>query len=120
MSVLLGNRPFEASNWTAQRLHSACWSAEHRKDVLAICRIWGWININYHQKWVGEHPHKDYSIHFWDVHQGYLVLTHSHLAFFVFFLTCYVYLVKYTVRREQRLKKGLTRFDGENLGRGKS
>ena len=56
--------------------------------VICIYRydqIWGWINTNYHQKWVGEHPHKDYSIHFWDVHQGYLVLTHSHLAFFVFF-----------------------------------
>ena len=42
-------------------------------------KTWGWINTNYHQKWVGEHPHKDYSIHFWDVHQGYLVLTHSHI-----------------------------------------
>ena len=41
--------------------------------------IWEWINSNYHQKWVGEHPHKDYSIHFWDVHQGYLVLTHSQM-----------------------------------------
>ena len=43
-------------------------------------QIWGWINTNYHQKWVGEHPHKDYSIHFWDVHQGYLALTHSHIV----------------------------------------
>ena len=43
--------------------------------------MWGWINTNYHQKWVGEHPHKDYSIHFWDVHQGYLVLTHNQIIF---------------------------------------
>ena len=43
--------------------------------------IWPWVNNNYHQNWVGEHPHKDYSIHFWDVHQGYRVLTHIHILF---------------------------------------
>ena len=51
----------------------------HSESELVVS-IWGWINTNYHQKWVGEHPHKDYSIHFWDVHQGYLVLTNSHIS----------------------------------------
>ena len=35
---------------------------------------------DHHQKWEGEHPHKDFSIHFWDVHQGYLALTHIHIT----------------------------------------
>ena len=38
---------------------------------------WPWVNINYYQNWVGEHPNKDYYIHCWDVHQGYRVLTHG-------------------------------------------
>ena len=25
--------------------------------------IWPWVNTNYHQNWVGEHPNKDYYIH---------------------------------------------------------
>ena len=41
--------------------------------------IWPWVYTNYHQKWDGEHPNKDYYIYFWDVHQGYRVLTHTHM-----------------------------------------
>ena len=55
-------------------------------DIYIICMyvyiyiyIWPWVNTNYHQNWVGEHPHKEYSLHFWDVHQGYRVLTHTHI-----------------------------------------
>ena len=46
---------------------------------------WPWVNTNYHQNWVGEHPNKDYYIHFWDVHQGYRVLTHTHVILMVEF-----------------------------------
>ena len=41
---------------------------------------WPCVNTNYHQNWVGEHPNKDYYIHFWDVHQGYRVLTHPQVC----------------------------------------
>ena len=50
--------------------------------------IWPWVNTNYHQNWVGEHPNKDYYNHFWDVHQGYRVLTHTHFRILKFPLTC--------------------------------
>ena len=40
--------------------------------------MWPWVNTNYHQNWVGEHPNKDYYDHFWDVHHR--VLTHSHVT----------------------------------------
>ena len=40
---------------------------------------WPWVNTNYHQNWVREHPNKDYYINFLDVHQGYRVLTHTHM-----------------------------------------
>ena len=29
---------------------------------------------------IGERPNKDYYIHFWDVHQGYRVLTHTNFG----------------------------------------
>ena len=48
-------------------------------DHIVLLDIWPWVNTNYHQNWVGEHPNKDYYIHSWDVHQGYRVLTHTHM-----------------------------------------
>ena len=32
------------------------YSSPHMSSVIQVL-IWGWINTNYHQKWVGEHPH---------------------------------------------------------------
>ena len=42
--------------------------------------MWPWVNTNYHQNWVGEHPNNDYYIHWNGMNiQGYRVLTHTHV-----------------------------------------
>ena len=59
--------------------HSNTPKVKQARGQQSSAHKWPWVNTNYHQNWVGEHPNKDYYIQFWDVHQGYRVLTNSQI-----------------------------------------